>query len=48
LKILVWLGKTPTETLRLLQDVYGDDTMSRAQAFKWHRSLGGGKGGCGR
>jgi len=37
LKFLVWLGKTLTEALRLLQDVYGDGMMSRARAFKWHR-----------
>jgi len=37
LKFLVRLGKTPTEALRLLQDVYGDDIMSRAGAFEWHR-----------
>ena len=29
LKFLVRLGKTPTEALKLLQEVYGDDTMSR-------------------
>ena len=29
LKFLVRLGKTPTEALKLLQKVYGDDTMSR-------------------
>ena len=29
LKFLVRLGKTPTEALKLLQEVSGDDTMSR-------------------
>ena len=31
------LGKTTTETLKLLQEVYGDDTMSRTRLFEWHR-----------
>ena len=31
LKFLVRLGKTPTEALKLLQEVYGDDTMSRTR-----------------
>ena len=34
LKFLVRLGKNPTE---VLQDVYGDDAMSRAWVFEWHR-----------
>ena len=29
LKFVVRLGKTPTEALKLLQEVYGDDTMLR-------------------
>ena len=38
LKFLVCLGKTPTETLKLLQEVYGDDTSSRTRLFfEWHR-----------
>jgi len=37
LKILVCLGKTPSEALKLLQEVYGDDRMSRAYLFEWHR-----------
>jgi len=46
LKFLVWLGKTLTDALRLLQGVYGDETMSRPQ--EWHRRYKGEKGGCGR
>ena len=34
---LVCLGKTPTEALKLLQEVNGDDTMSRTCLFEWHR-----------
>ena len=37
LKFLVRLGKTPTEALKLLQEVYGDDTMSRTRLIEWHR-----------
>ena len=33
LKFLVRLGKTSTEALKLLQEVYGDDTMSRTRLF---------------
>jgi len=38
-KFLDRLGKTTTQTLRVLQDVYGDDTMSRGRALEWHRRL---------
>ena len=37
LKLLVRLEKTPTEALKLLQEVYGDDSMSRTHLFEWHR-----------
>ena len=37
LKLLVRLAKTPTEALKLLQEAYGDDTMSRTPLFEWHR-----------
>ena len=37
LKFLVRFEKTPTEALKLLQEVYGDDTMSRTRLFEWHR-----------
>ena len=36
-KFLVCLGKTPTEALKLLQEVYDDDTMSKTCRFEWHR-----------
>ena len=36
LKFIVRFGKTPTEALKLLQEVYGDDTMSRTRPFEWH------------
>ena len=37
LKFLVRLGKTPTETFNLLQEVYGDATMSKTRIFEWHK-----------
>ena len=39
LKFLVWLEKTPTETFKLLQEVYGDATMSRTWIFEWHKKF---------
>ena len=43
LKFLVRLGKTPTEAFKLLQEVYGDDIMSRTRLFEWHRRFKEGK-----
>ena len=43
LKFLVRLDKTPTEALKLLQEVYGDDAMSRTCLFEWHRRFKEGK-----
>ena len=43
LKFLVRLGKTPAEALKLLQEVYGDDTMSRTRFFEWQRRFKEGK-----
>ena len=37
LKFLVRHEKTSTESLKLLQEVYGDDTMSRTCTFESHR-----------
>ena len=37
LKFFIRLGKNPTEALKLLQKVYGDDTMSRTRLYEWHR-----------
>ena len=37
LKFLVRLRKTPAEALKLLQEVYGDDTMSRTRLFECHK-----------
>nr|XP_061792327.1 protein GVQW3-like [Nerophis lumbriciformis] len=35
LKFLVQLGKTPSEALVLLQQVYRNETMSRSRVFEW-------------
>jgi len=37
LKFLVKLGKSATESFRLLTDVYGDDFMSRPRVLEWHK-----------
>ena len=37
LRFLVKLKKTPTESLKMLQEAYGDQAMSRARVFEWHR-----------
>ena len=37
IKFCVKLGKTATETLQLLRDAYGDEALSRARVFEWHR-----------
>jgi hypothetical protein len=37
IKFCVKLGKTATETLQLLRDAYGDEALSRARVFGWHR-----------
>ena len=36
LKFIVRLGKPPTEALKLFQEVYGDETMSRTRLFEWY------------
>ena len=37
LKFFVWLGKTPTETFKLLQELHGDAAMSRTWISEWHK-----------
>ena len=39
LKFLVKLKKTPTESLKMLQEAHGDPAMSRARVFEWHRKF---------
>ena len=43
LKFLVWLGKTPSECLELLQQVYGNNAMSCTLVFEWHKRFNEGR-----
>jgi predicted transcriptional regulator len=43
IKFLAKLKKTDTKTYQLLREVYGEDTLSRARVFEWHRRLLGGR-----
>ena len=37
LKFLAKLGKTSSKSFAMLQQVYGEETMSRTRAFEWHK-----------
>ena len=37
LKFLVRLGKSPSEALPMLQQDFGDDTLSCLTVFLWHK-----------
>uniref|UniRef100_A0A8C4Q5Q6 Mos1 transposase HTH domain-containing protein n=1 Tax=Eptatretus burgeri TaxID=7764 RepID=A0A8C4Q5Q6_EPTBU len=37
LKFLAKLGKTPSESFAMLQQVYGEETVSYTRAFEWHK-----------
>ena len=37
LKFLAKLGKIPSESFAMLQQVYGEETMSHTRAFEWHK-----------
>ena len=37
IKFCVKLGKTATEALNMLRDVYGDSSMSVTRVFEWHK-----------
>ena len=39
IKFCVKLGKTATETLKMLRDVYGDSSMPRTRVFEWHKQF---------
>ena len=43
IKFLVKLGKTAAETLSMLKDVYGDQTMSRTRVYEWHKRFTSGR-----
>ena len=46
LKCLAKLGKTPSECFALLQQVYKEETMSRARAFEWLKRFREGREEC--
>jgi len=37
IKFLVQLKKSATETFQLSREAYGEDCMSRARVFQWHK-----------
>ena len=37
LKFLAKLGKTPSESFAMLQQVYEEETMSRTREYEWHK-----------
>ena len=39
IKFCVKLGKLMTKTLKMLRDVYGDSSMSRARVFEWPKQF---------
>ena len=43
IKFLVTLKKSATETFRLLTETYGEDCMSRARVFEWHKRFSEGR-----
>ena len=43
LKFLVKLKKTPTECYKLLQEAYGDNSLSRARVFEWCKRFSEGR-----
>ena len=43
LKYLIKLKKTPTESLKMLQEAYRDQARSCIRVFEWHRRFGEGE-----
>jgi hypothetical protein len=43
IKFLVKLKKSATETFQLLTEAYGEDCISRARAFEWHKRFSEGR-----
>ena len=39
IKFCVKLGHSATETLAMLEKAFGEDTLSRAQVFRWHKTF---------
>jgi hypothetical protein len=43
IKFLVKLKKSATETFQLLTEAYGEDCISRARVFEWHKRFSEGR-----
>jgi len=43
IKFLVRLKKTPTKCYKLLQEAYGDNSLSRARIFEWCKRFSEGR-----
>jgi hypothetical protein len=43
IKFCAKLGKSVSETLRLLRTAYGDGGLSSAQVFRWHKAFKDGR-----
>ena len=43
IKFLVKIKKSATETFQLLTETYGEDCMSRARVFEWHKRFSEGR-----
>lgn len=43
LKLLVKLGKSATENVRLLTEMYGDAVISRPRVFEWYKRFRAGR-----
>jgi hypothetical protein len=43
IKFLVKLKKTVTETFQLLTEAYGEECMSPARVFEWHKRFSEGR-----
>jgi transposase len=43
IKFCIKLGKTLTETYKMLQTVYGDEALSRSSVFEWFKRFKDGR-----
>ncbi|GFT88868.1 hypothetical protein TNCV_906791 [Trichonephila clavipes] len=42
IRFLVKLKKSATKTFQILTEAYGDETLSHAHVFEWHKTFSGG------